>query len=245
MTRILLVHGAFHGGWCWEKVIPELNAHGLEAEALDLPFTSHADDVAEVANAIDRLTAPVSGAAAPMEPLVVVGHSFGGTIITAAAGGDFGTRAASHLVYLTAKMRDPATLSEPGQTPGRAAIVYGPEEVFVDPAQATMAFYHRCDPADAAWATSRLRSMPLGSLRVERYPAVAWRTVPSTYIVCTDDQILSPDAQRGMVSNAGATVEMDSDHSPFSLQPDRAGRDPGQNRVPGLTGRQRNVATWM
>jgi pimeloyl-ACP methyl ester carboxylesterase len=219
MTRILLVHGAFHGGWCWDKVVPELKAHGLEAEAVELPFTSHADDVAEVANAIDRLTAPVSGASTPMEPLVVVGHSFGGAMITAAAGGHFGERPASHLVYLTAEMRDPANPSAPGQAPGRAAIRYGPEQVFVDSALATMAFYQRCDPADAAWATSQLRSMPLTSLRVERYPVVAWRAVPSTYIVCTDDQILSPDAQWAMASNAGATLEIDSDHSPFLSRP--------------------------
>lgn len=208
MTRVLLVHGAFHGAWCWDRLIPELKARGLEAEAVDLPFTTPGDDTGEVAGAIDRLTQDG-------EPLVVVGHSFGGAVITAAAGGDGGHRSASHLVYLTAIMHDPRNPVDLGQTPGIAAIRFTDDKVWIDPDQATAAFYHRCRPDDAAWATARLRPMPTPTLTTRASDSMAWRAVSSTYIVCSDDQIISPDRQRAMAANAGATVEIDSDHSPF------------------------------
>jgi pimeloyl-ACP methyl ester carboxylesterase len=207
MTRVLLVHGAFHGAWCWDRLIPELKERGLEAEAVELPFTSPGDDLAAAAEAIDRLSAHG-------EPLMAVGHSFGGAILTAAAGGD-GHRAASHLVYLTAIMHDPHDPVDLGRTPGMAAIQSTSDQVFIDPAQATVAFYHRCRPEDAAWATARLRPMPVATLTTHASDRVAWRSVPSTYIVCSDDQIISPDRQRAMAALAGGTVEIDSDHSPF------------------------------
>jgi pimeloyl-ACP methyl ester carboxylesterase len=208
VTTLLLVHGAFHGAWCWEKLIPELENRGQAAETVELPFTTPADDQAAVAEAIDRL-------AGREEPVVAVGHSFGGAVITGAAGGDDGHRAASHLVYLTAVMHDPQEPLELGHTPGMAAVRYGDDEVSIDPALARQAFYHRCSPEEAAWATSRLRPMPPATLTALASQAVAWRSVPSTYIVCTDDQIIDPDMQRRMAENAGRTIEIDSDHSPF------------------------------
>ncbi|HET6966039.1 MAG TPA: alpha/beta fold hydrolase [Acidimicrobiales bacterium] len=208
MTRLLLVHGAFHGGWCWERLLPELSALGVEAETIDLPFTTPDDDREAVASAVDRL-------GATGEPVVAVGHSFGGAVITAAAGGAGGRRAASHLVYLTAIMQEPGRPIDLGQTPGLAALRMEGETASVDPAGATIAFYHRCAPDDAERATARLRPMPTAVLAAPPPDHVAWRHVPSTYIVCTDDQIISPAQQRVMAAQAGARVEMDSDHSPF------------------------------
>jgi pimeloyl-ACP methyl ester carboxylesterase len=210
VAKILLVHGAFHGAWCWDKLLPELEARHLDAEAVELPFTSPADDVAEVAGAIDRL-------AGQGEPIIAVGHSFGGSIITAAAGGDGGGQAASHLVYLTAVMQDPGEPLDLGETttPGMRAIRFTGEEISIDPDIAPVGFYNRCKPGDAAWATAHLRPMPAATLTMNASSSVAWRSVPSTYVVCTDDQVLSPAMQRAMATNASASLEIDSDHSPF------------------------------
>jgi pimeloyl-ACP methyl ester carboxylesterase len=187
--------------------MPELAGRGLRAEALDLPFTSRADDVATVAAAIDRL----SGAG---EPVVVVGHSLGGAVISAAGG------SAAHLVYLTAVMADPAEPFEMGDpTPGMSAIRMDGDQSSVDPKLATVAFYHRCRPEDAEWAIARLRPMPTATLAAPMAEDPAWRRVPSTYIVCTDDQIMSPPAQRKMAAGARSVVEIDSDHSPFLYCP--------------------------
>jgi pimeloyl-ACP methyl ester carboxylesterase len=208
IPRLLLVHRAFHGAWCWEKLLPELDRRGQGAEAVELPFVSAAGDIETVAETIDRLTSDG-------EPLVVVGHSFGGAVITSAAGGDGGHRAASHLVYLAAIMQDPKEVMDLGRTPGMAAIKFGSDEVSADPALSTLAFYHRCTTEDAQWATARLRPMPQSTLTTPASDVVAWRSVPSTYIVCTDDQIINPEMQRRMAKNATKSIEIDSDHSPF------------------------------
>jgi pimeloyl-ACP methyl ester carboxylesterase len=91
----------------------------------------------------------------------------------------------------------------------------------VDPQLATMAFYHRCRPEDAEWATARLRPMPTATLIASTGEDPAWRRVPSTYIVCTDDQVIAPSTQRKMAAAAGSVVELDSDHSPFLSSPAR------------------------
>lgn len=212
MTKLLLVHGAFHGGWCWDRLIPELAARGLDARAVDLPFTTPEADRETVAAAIDSLAA--SG-----EPVVAVGHSFGGAGLTAAAGGADGRRAASHLVYLTALMHEPGQTPDLGETPGLAALRLEGETASVDPDGAVTAFYHRCAPEDAAWATAQLRPMPMAVLAAPLPDHVAWRHIPSTYVVCTDDQIIAPARQRDMAAHAGRVVEIDSDHSPFLARP--------------------------
>ena len=73
--RLLLVHGAFHGRWCWDRLTPELERLGVSHEAVELPFTSPEDDVATVRRALENST----------ERVAVVGHSFGGAVISAAA----------------------------------------------------------------------------------------------------------------------------------------------------------------
>ena len=202
MTRVLLVHGAFHGAWCWSKLLPELADRKLQADAVELPFTGAADDRQVVRDAIARMS---TGG----EPVVVVGHSLGGSVISASAG------AASHLVYLAALMGDQGEPTDIGETPGMAAFRMEDDRAWIDPGQATTAFYHRCSPEDAAWATARLRPMPLTSLMAPMDEPAAWRQVPSTYVLCTDDQIVSPVNQREMARHAGDVIDMDSDHSPF------------------------------
>lgn len=204
--RILLVHGAFHGAWCWEPLRTELEARSIETEAVDLPFTTFADDVGEVVRVLDRMV--------DAGPVVVVGHSFGGAVITAASLRT-GTPKATRLVYLAALMHNPDDPIDLGETPGIAAIRPEGTGVSIDPDLATTAFYHRCSPETAAWATGHLRPMPLTALTPGPSAAIAWDSVPTTYIVCTDDQIIGPERQRQMAQLADATIEIDSDHSPF------------------------------
>ena len=205
-THLLLVHGAFHAGWCWERLLPHLAERGIDASVVDLPFTSQADDWRTVEEAIDRL-------AHDGRRVVVVGHSHGGSVISASS------YRADHLVYLTALMTAPDDEIDLGRAPGMAAIVLEGNTASIDLSQAVGAFYHRCDPADAEWATARLRPMPVTTLRAEGEPEPAWRTVASTYIVCDDDQIIAPAAQEQMAEHATAVRHIDSDHSPFLACP--------------------------
>jgi pimeloyl-ACP methyl ester carboxylesterase len=204
--RLLLVHGAFHGAWCWERLTPELDRRGIAWDAVDLPFTSTADDVAAVRGAIDRSSGPVT----------VLGHSFGGAVISAAAaedGAPYGRAAA--LIYLTAFMTTPEQVVDFSGAPGIAEIQLGETTASVDPTTAQWVFYNRCGADDAAWAAAQLRPMPTSVLLAPPPPAPAWQTLPSTYIVCTDDRILSVTAQEQMAANASSVVHLDSDHSPF------------------------------
>ena len=208
-ARVILVHGAFHGAWCWDYLTPALAAQDVEAEALELPFTSLLDDADTVADAIKRTTGPV----------VAVGHSYGGAVITAGAGGGRGRPAAAQLVYLAALMLDPQDPIDLTATGGMGAVRAGEGISYLEPTEAAAAMYNRCSPEIAEWAVSKLRPMPLlGAGRATLPEDVAWRNVPSTYVVCSDDRAIDPDDQRRMAKQATRWLEIDADHSPFLSQ---------------------------
>jgi pimeloyl-ACP methyl ester carboxylesterase len=204
--RLLLVHGAFHGAWCWNRLTPELDRLGISHETVDLPFTSAEDDVAAVRDAINTSDKSV----------IVLGHSFGGAVISAAAaenGQPYGP--SSSLIFLTAFMTAPDQSVDFSGAPGMASIELGEVTASINPEAARSAFYHRCSAEDADWATAHLRSMPTSVLTTSVPAVPAWRVLPSVYIACTDDRILSITAQEQMAENAESTKRIDSDHSPF------------------------------
>jgi pimeloyl-ACP methyl ester carboxylesterase len=205
--RLLLVHGAFHGAWCWNRLTPELRRLGISYETVDLPFTSSEDDVAAVRSVIDGSD----------ENVTVLGHSFGGAVISAAAaaenGGAYGN--ATSLIFLTAFMTAPQQVVDFSGAPGMAEVKIGEVTASVDPSAARSVFYNRCSTEDTDWATAQLRTMPTSVLIAPPPPSPAWEVLPSTYIVCTDDRILSQSAQEQMAENADSTIWIDSDHSPF------------------------------
>ncbi len=228
--RLVLVHGAFHGAWCWNRLGPELDRLGISYETVDLPFTSPEDDVAAVRKVIDRSDARVT----------LLGHSFGGAVISAAAaegGRPYGTT--TSLIFLTAFMTAPQQIVDFSGAPGMADVQIGEVTASIDPDAARSVFYNRCPTEDADWATARLRTMPTSVLIAPPPPAPAWQVLPSTYIVCTDDRILSRTAQEQMAENADTTMWIDSDHSPFLSCPGVLGEalsdilsDPGPDRTP-------------
>jgi pimeloyl-ACP methyl ester carboxylesterase len=205
-SRLLLVHGAFHGAWCWNRLMPELERLGVSCETVDLPFTSTEDDVAAVRSVIDSSN----------EKVTVLGHSFGGAVISAAAaegGAPYGTT--TSLIFLTAFMTAPEQVVDFSGAPGIAEIQLGELTASVDPSAARSVFYNKCSKEDSDWAAAQLRTMPTSVLIAPPPPSPAWQVLPSTYIVCTDDRILSQSAQEQMAENADSTIRIESDHSPF------------------------------
>jgi pimeloyl-ACP methyl ester carboxylesterase len=204
--RLLLVHGAFHGAWCWNRLEPELERLGIAPETVELPFTSTEDDVAAVRSAIDSSD----------EGVAVLGHSFGGAVISAAtvAGGrPYGST--TSLIFLTAFMIASGQSVDFSGAPGMADIQIGEETASIGAEVAESVFYNRCSSEDADWATAQLRTMPTSVLIAPPPPSPAWQVVPSSYIICTDDRIISPSAQEQMAENADTACRIDSDHSPF------------------------------
>jgi len=206
-SHVVLVHGAWHGAWCWEGVVEELRGRDVTVTAIDLPLTGIQDDVACARAAIE--------AAAP--GCVVVGHSYGGEVISGAAAG---LSTVSHLVYLAALMTEPGEDVGPLMT-GSAivgAVRVGEAGVTIDPSRAAEAFYGDSDPDTAAALVARLRPMAPGPMALQSGEA-AWQSIPSTYVVCTEDRAVPVAAQRRMATRAGAVVEWPTDHSPFVTRP--------------------------
>lgn len=209
MATIVLVHGAFHGGWCWEPLLPELAARDIDAVTVDLPLTTLNDDAAAIVAVLDAADGPVT----------LLGHSYGGAPITVA-----GNHAAvERLVYLTAMAPDD------GQNATGTDVQIGDDFMGafrladnglpeVDPARAPEIFYPDVDAATAAAMAARLRPGNTGGADlVER---AAWHDRPTHYVVCADDPILLAESQRAIAERIGATVhELPGDHSPFVARP--------------------------
>lgn len=209
MTTIVLTHGAFHGSWCFEPLVAELEARGATTALVDLPLTDLTEDAAAVTAVLDAIEGPV----------ILLGHSYGGAVVTVAGN----HLSVERLVYLTALGPDagelgsggPMTIGEQFLTTMRVDDAGLP---FIDPEFAAQIFYPDIDPTEAArWATKLRSGNTGGTVIVE---SAAWRSTPSTYIVCTDDPILLVDGQRAVAERMGAdVVEMPGDHSPMVARP--------------------------
>jgi pimeloyl-ACP methyl ester carboxylesterase len=206
---LVLVHGAWHGAWCWDAVIKELSDRGVPATAVELPLTGFRDDVATARRAIEEAG----------DGVVVCAHSYGGMVVSTAAQGLAGVR---HLVFLAAfqtdEGEDMATLLMREPSALTTALAVGPDGVTVDASRLHEVFYADSDPSVAEGLAARLRPMPLDDPGVMT-GTPAWKAVPSTYVVCTKDNALAPGTQRFLAARAGQVVEWDSDHSPFLTRP--------------------------
>jgi pimeloyl-ACP methyl ester carboxylesterase len=209
MSVVVLVHGAFHGPWCWEPVQAGLSARGIESLAPELPLDGLAADAARVRAVLDEID----------DDTVLCGHSWGGAVISAAGAGAPRVRS---LVYLCALMLDETleipSLGEPGDLADAISVVDG--RLVVDTEKAKGAFYHDCEPEVAAASVAQLRSMSADAMAAFGLDgAPAWRAIPSTYAVCLEDRTIDPDAQRVMARRATRAVEWPTSHSPFLSEP--------------------------
>ena len=228
-ATIVLVHGAWHGGWCWEPVASLLRADGHTVVAPDLPGHG-ADDgpFTDLHGDAERVRAAVSGCAGDV---LLVGHSYGGAVITEA-----GTHpAVARLVYLAAfcidedescaaaLAEDPAaqSISHAGRPDLGAGIVVDDEGVTtVARSTAEACFYNDCDPDTTRWALDRLGGQPM--LNLTQAPATAaWRQRQATYVVCAHDAAVHPELQRLLARRCDDVEEWPLDHSPFLSDPRR------------------------
>jgi pimeloyl-ACP methyl ester carboxylesterase len=213
-ATVVLVHGAWHGPWCWEKVTPLLERADVAWSAVELPLTSLEDDVAAVRQTI----AGVGG------PVVLCGHSYGGAVITEAGH----EPTVQRLVYLAAFACDegesPAHTAPDAGVPaknleGVLVIADDGSTVTLDDTNAPAIFYNDCTLEDVEAALRRLRRMRLQCLMTP-VGAPAWRDKPSTYVVCTEDQAVHPELQQIMAKRCAEALEWPSGHSPFLSDPD-------------------------
>ncbi len=218
MQHLVLVHGAFHGPWCFDPLIGPLRERGIAVTAPELPLTSLAEDAAAVRAALDRLASERGDRSDG--PVVLLGHSYGGAVVTVA--GDHPV--VGRLVLLCALAPDagespnggPVEIAESFLT----ALRGRPDgSLEVDAARAGTLFYPDAEPAAAAAAVARLRPGNTGRPG-ERIERAAWRLRPTDYVVCAADPIILPASQRALAERTGAQVhEIPGDHSPFLARP--------------------------
>jgi len=220
---VVLVHGACHGAWCWDKVVAGLTDRKIPTLAVDLPghgaSTEPLGDLAADAAAL-RATLDRVG------PSVVCGHSYGGAVVTEGAAGHPDVR---HLVYLTAfalAVGESTMAAAPDGGGSDRATELGTAVRFAD--DGTMwfegpavvdALYHDCSPEDVAFALAHLGPQSMSGLSGIATRA-AWQDIPSTYVVCTEDRAVAPDLQRRLASRTNQVVEWPTSHSPFLSRPD-------------------------
>lgn len=213
MTKLVLVHGAWHGPWCWDRILPRLQAEGHEVVAPDLPVTarSMAEWVAVVLEAIGDTSA------------VLVGHSRGGAVISAVA--EAAPERVARLVFCAGfLLRRGQSVLAAAQEDILLPIVMDQEtrSCTLDGAEIAARFYEGCDAADVAYALARLRPEPLFGLTAPlRVSAERFGAVPRDYIECARDKVISLTAQRRM--QAAWPVQrvrtLDAGHSPFFSAP--------------------------
>jgi len=214
---IVLVHGAWADGSSWSAVVERLQAEGYSVVAPQFPETSLADDVARLRQVLNRQSGPT----------IVVGHSYGGQIMTA-----LGTNAPNvvGLVYIAAFGLDEgeslgAQLGGGPPTPALAHLIVDeqgfawiPEEDFV------AHFAADVDPAKARVMYAVQQCLAMSTFD-DVMGVPAWKSHPTWYLVATEDQAIPPDAERMFAKRMGAsTVEVASSHVAMVSHPDEVAR---------------------
>jgi pimeloyl-ACP methyl ester carboxylesterase len=211
-VNIMLVHGAWADGSCWSKVILLLQSKGYNVTAAQIPLKSLADDV-EVTR---RLLSAHTG------PTVLVGHSYGGAVITGAA---TATPQVKALVYITAFGLDEGesleSLSKQGPpSPGSAAIE--PDDqgfLWINREKFHKSFAGGATDDEAAMMAAVQKPLAFAAFAGQE-STPAWKTIPSWYLTCTDDQMIPPPAQQFLAKRMNATVRsVASSHCPFMSHP--------------------------
>lgn len=218
--EIALVHGAYHGAWCFERLIPALEERGHLVRAVDMPIGN------PHAGAADYATAVIAQIE-ELENPVVVGHSMGGAVIPLVAA----SRPVRQLVFLAALLPRPGqSLQEQrNEEPIDSSVSFETVEFTevedgvwtVGPETATAMFYHDLPPATAAWAVQRLRPQSYVFM-TEVTPLTSWPDVGCASIVCADDHALNATwAREASVARLGVDpLIIDGGHSPFLGRPE-------------------------
>jgi pimeloyl-ACP methyl ester carboxylesterase len=206
---IVFCHGIWADGSCFSKVIPPLQAEGYEVISAQYGLDTNEEDVAAVVRTLGRVSSPA----------VLVGHSYGGSVITA-AGTDEHVAA---LVYIAALAPDADETSQGQQDKFPTTEVFSHIEVadgrvwMLPSGAACFAGDLPEEEQKLVWAT---HYAPAADLFASNAEGVAWKSKPSWYIVANNDKTVHPELHRFVANRMGAkTYDIDSSHVPMLSQP--------------------------
>jgi pimeloyl-ACP methyl ester carboxylesterase len=210
-STIVLVHGAWADGTCWQNVILPLREAGLRVTCAPIPLTSLREDVAALQHVIDRTVGPV----------VLVGHAYAGAVIA----GPKDDRVKS-LVYIAALApAEGETVADvfyrgqphpeaPKLQPDAHGLIWMPEGGFA------RAVAHKASWDQTAILEAAQRPIAVKCIQ-EKAPVPTWKTKPSWFLVAEEDRMIAPETQCFMAQRMGARIRSHTvDHSPMHTAPD-------------------------
>lgn len=213
VKNIVLVHGAFADGTSWSKLIPILEARGYHVTAVQNPLTSLADDVA----ATQRIIALQDG------PTILVGHSWGGAVITQ-AGMD---PKVVGLVYVAAYAPNPGqsaneTSTPFGVTPGQKAITVDAEHFARLSTDGVLNSFAEGLPMQERRLILAVQGQSYGPMFDEKITAAAWQTKPSWHVIATQDHMLPPAMEQEAVARTkGKAIPVPTCHVAMLQAPEK------------------------
>ncbi|MFC2083434.1 alpha/beta fold hydrolase [Bacteroidota bacterium] len=228
MSTYILIHGAWHGAWCWDKVIPFLEKEGHTVITPDLP--AHGNDKTPISEVTlqtyaDRVCDVVN---AQTEKIILVGHSMGGIAITQAA--EHCSDKIQKLVYITAFLLQNGEFLVQYAQDDREALVMPNLVMAEDGSCSTLkdeavkqAFYEDCSDEDIIWAKKNLVPQPAAPFVTPLSTTDEnFGKIPRVYIECLQDKAISPSFQKKMYTNLSCekVFSMNTSHSPFLSAPE-------------------------
>lgn len=226
--RLILVHGAYHGGWCWRHVAPKLEQNGFQVETPDLPG-SGADTTPLPDVDLDACVAKISDlVTSASEPVVLAGHSYAGAIINQVA--ENHPEKIDRLVYITAYLPgDGENITHWARQDKDTAVkldrvdLAGTRAVRMNDDALVPAFYADCSEDDIAFARARLRPQVIAPFQGRlQLSDGRFGQVQKKYIACDQDRAISPALQQAMTTAMGLTdiVHFDAGHCPYFSMPE-------------------------
>lgn len=211
MTTVVLVHGAFADGSSWSHVIPLLEKKGFNVVAVQNALKSFDDDVATTKRVVDAQKGNV----------ILVGHSYGGAVITTAAVGSPNVKA---LVYIAAFAPDSGESLAPmlQKYPSKLGESLAPDSagfLYIDRSKFKEAF--AADVPDTERNVMAATQKPIfGAIFNQQFSTPAWKSLPNWYMVATEDNAINPDLERLYAKRINAkTIEVKSSHVPMISHP--------------------------
>jgi pimeloyl-ACP methyl ester carboxylesterase len=210
-TTVVLVHGAFADGSSWDRVIPLLQAKGLHVVSVQNPLTSLADDVAATRRVLDAQTGPV----------VLVGHSWGGIVISEAGGHE----RVKSLVYVAAfapsEGQSASDLGKGYPTPPGLAFLVQDKQGFLTLSPEGVTKHFAQDVPAAQTRIMAATQVPISAASFdEQVTTAAWKTKPSWFVLTQQDHMIDPGLQLAMAQKISAhIVGVPSSHVPQLSRP--------------------------
>ena len=214
---LLLIHGAWHGSWCWQRFAAVLENRQVPFDTLELPSSSGLDPSFD----LDHDVMALRHVSHDRGPLVVVAHSYAGAVVV---------EAAPKIADLVGIVYVAALVPRIGQCASDVTREYGVRSaldkamnrdesgfVHLNRDDAALALYGDCDATTRRWAIDQTTPQTLASFRSPRTSENV--AIPSTYVVCSRDEALSPEVQEHVAQRCDNIVTLNSDHSPFLSHP--------------------------